>query len=196
MPPQIRVSSKAERKRADALLSGKWVDSVLDSGYLPHPVIRIGIRRLLAQRLREIASTSVQDAYASKMKYVNLLRTRPIAIETAKANEQHYEVGTGVLGGMLGPRMKYSACLYEGGVGGLGEAEVRMLELYVERAQLRDGMSVLDLGYVLSCLLLLFSFLFCSTIHYTTLHVLTRRHTAAAGAPPPSSSPSASPTQP
>jgi len=122
------------------------LDSLLDGGYLPHAVIRVGIRRLLAQRLREIASTSVEDAYRSKMKYVELLRTRPIAIETGKANEQHYEVGTGVLSGMLGPRMKYSACLYETGKETLGEAEEKMLGLYVERAQLRDGMRGLDLG--------------------------------------------------
>jgi cyclopropane fatty-acyl-phospholipid synthase-like methyltransferase len=122
------------------------LDSLLDGGYLPQAVIRVGIRRLLAQRLREIASTSVEDAYKSKMKYVELLRTRPIAIETGKANEQHYEVGTRVLSGMLGPRMKYSACLYETGKETLGEAEEKMLGLYVERAQLRDGMRVLDLG--------------------------------------------------
>ena len=83
------------------------------------------------------------------MAYVEKLRTRPIAIETGKANEQHYEVGTGVLGGMLGERMKYSCCLYElgdGGKGGLAEAEVRMMEVYCERAGLRDGMKILDLG--------------------------------------------------
>ncbi|KIW09330.1 hypothetical protein, variant [Verruconis gallopava] len=106
----------------------------------------MGIRRLLAQRLREIASTSVEEAYAAKMKYVNLLRTRPIAVETKKANEQHYEVGTGVLLGMLGPRMKYSSCLYPTGRETLAEAEDKMLELYVERAKLRDGMKILDLG--------------------------------------------------
>jgi cyclopropane fatty-acyl-phospholipid synthase-like methyltransferase len=85
------------------------------------------------------------------MKYVELLRKRPIAIETKTANQQHYEVGTGVLMGMLGPRMKYSCALYEGdGVkGSLDDAEIRMLECYVERAGLRDGMKVLDLGYVL-----------------------------------------------
>jgi cyclopropane fatty-acyl-phospholipid synthase-like methyltransferase len=80
------------------------------------------------------------------MKYVELLRERPIAIETKAANEQHYEVGTSVLKGMLGPRMKYSACLYEKGGETLGEAEIRMLELYVKRAELKDGMKVLDLG--------------------------------------------------
>lgn len=80
------------------------------------------------------------------MRYVELLRTRPIAIQTAKANEQHYEVGTEVLKGMLGPRMKYSSCLYKKGNESLEQAEIAMLELYVERAELKDGMSVLDLG--------------------------------------------------
>ena len=48
----------------------------------------------------------------------------------------------------LGERMKYSCCLYEGaGVGGtLGEAEERMLEVYVERGGLGEGMRILDLG--------------------------------------------------
>ena len=121
-------------------------DYLLDSGYLPHPVIRIGIRRLLAQRLASIANSSLTAAYESKMHYVNLLRTRPIAIETGKANEQHYEVSADVLKGMLGPRMKYSCCLYPTGKETLGQAEVAMLEQYVERAEIEDGMEVLDLG--------------------------------------------------
>ena len=69
-----------------------------------------------------------------------------MAIETAAANEQHYEVGTGVLKAMLGPRMKYSSCLYPTGSETLGQAEVEMLECYVERAGLVDGMKILDLG--------------------------------------------------
>lgn len=80
------------------------------------------------------------------MRYVDLLRSRPIAIETKAANEQHYEVGTGVLEACLGPRMKYSCCLYEYGKETLAEAEDKMLNMYVERAELKDGMSILDLG--------------------------------------------------
>jgi len=79
------------------------------------------------------------------MRYVEALRTRPIAIKTKTANQQHYEVGTGVLKEMLGPRMKYSCALYEDRAKTLEEAEV-MLEMYVERAELRDGMRILDLG--------------------------------------------------
>lgn len=82
------------------------------------------------------------------MEYVAQLRQRPIAIETAAANSQHYEVGTGVLAACLGPRMKYSCCLYEKGSETLGEAEVAMMGLYVKRAGIGPGMRILDLGYV------------------------------------------------
>jgi cyclopropane fatty-acyl-phospholipid synthase-like methyltransferase len=123
-----------------------WTDTLLDNGYLPHAVIRVGIRQQLAQRISLIASTSLSAAYERKMSYVAALRTRPIAIHTATANTQHYEVGTSVLAGMLGPRMKYSACLYPTGKESLAQAEVAMLESYVAKADLRDGQEILDLG--------------------------------------------------
>ena len=131
------------------------LETLLDGGYLPTPVIRAGIRAQLRQRIASINQTSNAAAYESKMKYVDLLRTRPIAVETAKANTQHYEVGTGVLSNSLGPRMKYSCCLYEDSQGrdlvgkgkdALGKAEVKMMEDYVEKAGLVDGMKIFDLG--------------------------------------------------
>lgn len=82
------------------------------------------------------------------MEFVQLLRSRPIAIETSTANEQHYEVGTGVLAACLGPRMKYSCAYYPKGGETLAQAEIAMLEMYVKKAQLRDGMTILDLGSV------------------------------------------------
>ena len=128
----------------------------MDGGYLPSPVIRAGIRYQLRQRLTSISSTSFTEALESKLKYVRALRSRPIAIHTAAANEQHYEVGTGVLQACLGPRMKYSCCLYPKGYETLGQAEAEMLYLYVLWAELRDGMKVLDLGFVISLLYVLF----------------------------------------
>ena len=90
----------------------------------------------------------MSSALETKMAYVDLLRQRPIAINTSDANEQHYEVGTGVLSESLGPRMKYSCCLYPKGGETLAQAEIAMLEMYVERAGLKDGMKIFDLGYV------------------------------------------------
>ena len=106
----------------------------------------MGIRQQLGVRVVTIHTTNLEGSYRSKMQYVKALRTRPIAIETKSANEQHYEVGTGVLQACLGPRMKYSCCLYPTGTETLGQAEIAMLELYVERAELEDGMRILDLG--------------------------------------------------
>lgn len=120
---------------------------MLDSGYLPHALIRMGIRRNCAKRLSEVASTSLTEAQERKMRFVEELRTSPIAIETEKANTQHYEVGTGVMIGTLGPSMKYSSCLYPGkGKQTIEQAENAMLEMYVERGELTDGMRILDLG--------------------------------------------------
>ncbi|GIZ47998.1 hypothetical protein CKM354_001107300 [Cercospora kikuchii] len=122
------------------------VEAVVDGGYLPEFLLRRGIRGQLQQRINLIKTTSLAESYETKMKYVELLRSRPIAIETATANQQHYEVGTGVLTGMLGPRMKYSSCLYPKGTESLAQAEIAMLESYVEKAQLKDGMRIFDLG--------------------------------------------------
>ena len=124
----------------------RCVEWLLDGGYIPHSIIRVGIRRQLQERINIIQKTSLEETYQTKMQYVKALRTRPIAIETAKANQQHYEVGTGVLQACLGPRMKYSCCLYPTGAETLGQAEIAMLETYVEKAGLEDGMDILDLG--------------------------------------------------
>lgn len=80
------------------------------------------------------------------MAYMDRLRTQPMAIETESANTQHYEVGTGVLAACLGPRMKYSCCLYPEGKETLAEAEVAMLKSCMDKAELKDGMKILDLG--------------------------------------------------
>ncbi|OAQ97360.1 hypothetical protein LLEC1_01281 [Akanthomyces lecanii] len=121
-------------------------DWILDGGYLPHVVIRTGIRRLLRDRLASIQAQSTTEATQDKMNYVAKLRTSPIAIATDTANEQHYEVGTGVLAACLGPRMKYSCCRYPTGKETLAQAEEAMLDEYIIKAQLKDGMQILDLG--------------------------------------------------
>ncbi|PHH83534.1 hypothetical protein CDD82_7575 [Ophiocordyceps australis] len=128
-------------------------DWILDGGYLPHAVIRIGIRRQLRERLASIEQSSLGEAVRAKMDFIDKLRRLPIAVETDSANAQHYEVGTGVLQACLGPRMKYSSCLYGEPESWstvwnmtLAQAEDAMLRLYVDRAGLKDGMTILDLG--------------------------------------------------
>ncbi|CAG7846957.1 (S)-coclaurine N-methyltransferase Short=TfCNMT [Serendipita indica DSM 11827] len=81
------------------------------------------------------------------MKWIETIKAREtIADATDKANEQHYEVPTQFILSCLGPRAKYSSCLYPTGKETLAEAEVCMLESYCEKADLADGIDILDLG--------------------------------------------------
>jgi len=74
------------------------------------------------------------------------MRARPIAEHTDAANEQHYEVPAEFFRLVLGPRLKYSSCLYDDGARTLGQAEDRALAVTCEHAGLKDGQDVLELG--------------------------------------------------
>lgn len=120
---------------------------LLDRGVIPDFVIRPVIRALLRQRLREINYGSLEANHAAKMKWIEEVKALDtIAVLTEKANEQHYEVSTSFIMSCLGPYAKYSSCLYPTGKETLEEAEILMLESYCEKAKLKDGQDVLDLG--------------------------------------------------
>jgi cyclopropane-fatty-acyl-phospholipid synthase len=116
------------------------IDALLEKNLLPDWLVRMGIRRLLAKRIRE-----EEDGY-NREDYVTDLKTRRLAEQTAAANQQHYEVPTPFYQYCLGKRLKYSGCLYPTGKETLDEAEELMLALYAERAQLADGQQILELG--------------------------------------------------
>ena len=69
------------------------------------------------------------------------MSTGPIAEATETANEQHYELPAEFFGLFLGPRRKYSGCLWADGVRDLAGAEEAMLALTCARAGIagRDG---------------------------------------------------------
>jgi cyclopropane-fatty-acyl-phospholipid synthase len=117
-----------------------------ESGAIPTPLLRLGIRRIVAERKRAIDAAGFEGALAGKLAFLDELRRGPIALATDRANEQHYEVPPAFFEAVLGPRLKYSCGLWTPGTRSLAEAEERMLALTCERAGLFDGMRVLDLG--------------------------------------------------
>lgn len=114
-----------------------------EHGYLPDWLIRAGIRGLLGKRLKNEKS---RLAKTDESAMVQFLKSSPVALATDEANEQHYEVPAGFFETVLGPRLKYSCCLYADQKTTLGDAEEAMLKLTCERAGLKDGMKILDLG--------------------------------------------------
>ena len=117
-----------------------------ERGYVPDFLIRTGIRRLLAQRLQMGNRRAAGGPDRTLAEVADELAQQPIAIATESANEQHYEVPADFFIRVLGPRLKYSCCWYDSPQATLAEAEEAMLALTCTRAEVADGMELLDLG--------------------------------------------------
>ncbi|RSH95208.1 hypothetical protein EHS25_000294 [Saitozyma podzolica] len=115
--------------------------ALLDGGYIPDAALRPVIRQLCRKRQREIEHGSFAANHAAKMSFISDLYNRPIAIKQEKANEQHYEVPTSFLQLCLGPRMKYSSCLWpDFRKSSIGDAEDAILASYCRDAKLGVGL--------------------------------------------------------
>lgn len=113
--------------------------NTMERGFIPDPLIRFGIRKLCKQRLRSLENSSESEHIAN-------LSVSPIAIATADANQQHYELPQEFFGLVLGKNRKYSSCYWSADSRSLNEAEDEALRITIERSQLTDGMKVLELG--------------------------------------------------
>ena len=87
------------------------------------------------------------EVYArQKEDIIAAMHESSIALATLEANQQHYELPPEFFESVLGPRLKYSSCYWDGGEDSLEKAEERMLELTCERAGITDGQQILELG--------------------------------------------------
>jgi cyclopropane-fatty-acyl-phospholipid synthase len=83
---------------------------------------------------------------ADPAQFASDMASYPIALHTDDANRQHYELPPEFFGLILGPRRKYSCCLYPTGTESLEQAELHALEETVAHAALADGQDILELG--------------------------------------------------
>ena len=123
-----------------------FYDKLLEKNQIPDSLIRIGIRKLLKQRLQEENKGNTEANQNNLMQLIEELKNSPIAINTQEANEQHYEVPTEFYKYCLGKHLKYSSGYWKEGVTDIDVSERDMLELTCERAELKNGQSVLELG--------------------------------------------------
>ncbi|MGB0290624.1 MAG: SAM-dependent methyltransferase, partial [Opitutales bacterium] len=112
-----------------------------EKGLLPDALIRYGIRQRLRRKLRQLEAQPRSSA-----DWIEHLARLPLAQDTAAANQQHYEVPTAYFLEALGPHLKYSSAYWGEQCDSLASAEEAMLTLTCERAELRDGQDILELG--------------------------------------------------
>ena len=119
---------------------------MLEKNLLPDWLIRAGIRRLLAVRLRDENKGDIEKQKQHLMAFVEELKQSPIAVHTADANNQHYQVPTEFFLLTLGKHLKYSGGYWPAGCASLDDSEDAMLKLTAQRARLENGQNILELG--------------------------------------------------
>ena len=117
----------------------KFLLHLTERGYIPDFLIKRAALFLSNRRLAE------SDIEKNKEKVINLLSDGVVAEKTVDANDQHYEVPPEFFKKVLGQRLKYSCSLFNSQTT-LDEAEDKMLDLYIERANILNGQEILDLG--------------------------------------------------
>ncbi len=127
--------------------------TLAESGRLPDPLIRLGIRLKHWRTLRRQRKATLEAQQDTLTQFLEQMRSGPIAPMPAAANEQHYEVPAAFFQLFLGPHMKYSSGYWEPPLklgrlphDHLEDTEAAMLRRTCERAGVEDGMRVLDLG--------------------------------------------------
>jgi cyclopropane-fatty-acyl-phospholipid synthase len=113
---------------------------------MPHWLIRWVVRRHFLNGIQRQVQKGIERQNTQKRALIRKFKRSPIALYAQDANLQHYEVPTEFFQMVLGKRMKYSCCYWLDNVTSLDEAEEAMLRLTCERARIKDGMRVLDLG--------------------------------------------------
>ena len=114
-------------------------------GVIPRPLLRLGIRRIVRDRLQAEQRRHANPEQALA-RFVAAMADGPIALSPQAANAQHYEVPPAFFEAVLGPQLKYSSAYYPPGVSRLADAETAMLDLTMARAQLADCQRILELG--------------------------------------------------
>ena len=115
---------------------------VIERVPLPDSVTAAGISYLVDRTSRRLAG-GTPDLDAD---FAALMASHPVAVRPDAANAQHYEVPAAFFDLVLGPRRKYSCCLYRDGADSLEAAEENALAETVAHAQLADGQDILELG--------------------------------------------------
>ena len=123
-----------------------YIISRVEQGVIPDVIVRTGIRRLLRQRIDEIETNDCEAASQRLSSFIQMMDQSPVAPVPQKANEQHYELPAEFFTQVLGAQRKYSSCYWRNSRQTLDQAEIDALKITCERADIKDGMRILELG--------------------------------------------------
>lgn len=113
-------------------------------GLVPDSLIRKRIVALLEDRISEEIENYKDPNRLSDL--LQMMHNSPVALHTSDANAQHYEVPTRFFQLVLGKHLKYSSGHWQSDTTLLDQAEESALEITCTRAEIANGMQILELG--------------------------------------------------
>ncbi|MCL7043938.1 hypothetical protein MKW94_018995 [Papaver nudicaule] len=108
------------------------------------------LKKLIRIRFEKILQWGYQPTFqeqlTSNLDFIKSLKEMEMSGDIEKMNSETYELPTSFLEAALGNTLKQSACYFEDECMTLDEAEIAAYELICERAEIKDGQTVLDIG--------------------------------------------------
>ncbi|MEL0104969.1 MAG: class I SAM-dependent methyltransferase, partial [Methylophilaceae bacterium] len=124
----------------------KFLIQLAEKNLLPDFLLRFGIRHLLRKRLTSLIDPNQETNKQNKIKFIEMMDQAKIAEVPELANQQHYEITSDFYDLCLGLHKKYSSCFWDSDTTDLNHAEKDALEITCSRADIQDGLSILELG--------------------------------------------------
>nr|ANY58196.1 putative N-methyltransferase [synthetic construct] len=135
-----------ESKQIKKIGSAMEILERLDKGLIPDEELRELVKIQWGRRLKwGYKSTHVQQLEFN-LDFVKSLKQMDMSGKMEVINSESYELPVAFLRAMFGKTLKQSCCYFEDESMTLDEAETAAHELYCERAQIKDGQRVLDIG--------------------------------------------------
>jgi len=124
----------------------KVLVALLQRNLLPDFIIRRLIRLFIDARLRHTSKPTIELQRTQLIQFANTLKEMPICLHTGNPEAEVYELPTTFFQMVLEKNLKFSGGYFEHKSSTLADAENAMLELYCKRAEIKDGLTILDIG--------------------------------------------------
>jgi len=124
----------------------KLVTDIIERGWIPEQLIRLAIRSTLKRRLAAHITEDIEAKTTYFRSLLEELRDGPIKSSESESDFRASDLPTDFFKTILGAHMKSSSGFWPVGVQDLDEAQLEALANICHRAELADGMRILDVG--------------------------------------------------
>ena len=122
-----------------------WYEFLINHSLIPRKILIKSIQYMLKRHLSKF-SDKKNDLLTLQKTFCLKHSEGPLAKSTQDANKQHYEFPIDFFKTVLGSNLKYSGSFWPHKEADLTQAEITSLEKYLDRAKIKTGESILELG--------------------------------------------------